>query len=90
MGLYDFRPEDVIDQRERFKVPKKLEPAVDEIISKIVGFKIYQCDPRVINLVVKWRKEKLGRTLDSNEPDNFLEKPKFIEELKEVLSKDLC
>ncbi len=84
--LYNFRPEDVIDQRERFKPAPRLEPAVDEVISHIVGQKIYQCDPRVLKLVVKWKK---GKSPDSMEPDNFLKNSNFINELKETLKKDL-
>ena len=47
-----------INQNERFIVPPKIEPSVDEIISKIVGKKIYTCDPRLLKLIVKWKKGK--------------------------------
>ena len=89
MSDYDLKPQDLINARERFNVPKPFEPVIDEVISKIVGKKICQRDPRLIKLIVKWRKEKLGRALDSMTPDNFLEKPAFIQELREVLSKPL-
>ncbi len=89
-SLYDFNPRDpnvtVLNPMDRFKVEKRLEPAIDVPISKVVGFKVYQCDPRVLKLVVKWKK---GKPQDSLEPDNFLENPKFIEELRQVLSENL-
>jgi len=65
--------------------PKKsIEPKVDEIVSKIVGKKIYTHDPRLIKLVVKWRKRK-----SIDEDDNFLKNPYFIKELKETLKGNL-
>ena len=60
--------------------------SVDELISKIVGKKIYTQDPRLLKLIVKWKK---GKSQDSPESDNFLEDPKKIAELKEVLNKNL-
>ena len=85
----DLKDAIIITPRDLNKQVKKLEPVVDEVISRIVGFKVYQLDPRIIKLVVKFRKEKLQRKLDSDEPDNFLENPTFIKELKEVLNKSL-
>ncbi len=82
-SLYQFKPSDVIDARERFKPPPKLEPVIDEIISKIVGKKIFTCDPRLIKLIVKWKRNK---PQNSMEPDNFLDNPDKIKELKEVLN----
>lgn len=82
----DIKPHEWINIRERFIPPPRLEPAVDEIISRIVGKKIYAQDPRLLKLIVKWKK---GKSQDSMEPDNFLENSEFIKELKEVLSKDL-
>ena len=81
----DIQPSEWINARERFIPPPKLEPPVDEIVSGIVGKKIYTHDPRLIKLVVKWKK---GKSQDSMEPDNFLQNPLFIKELKEVLLKD--
>ena len=83
----NLQPEEYINARERFMFPKKdLESPIDEIISKIVGKKIYVFDPRLIKLVVKWKKGKLS---DSMENDNFLQNPLFIKELKEVLNQNL-
>ena len=72
-----------INSRNMSRPLPKLEPKVDELVSKIVGFKVYQLDPRLIKLVVKWKK---GKSADSMGPDTFLENPAFIKELKEVLS----
>lgn len=71
--------------KQRLDMKPKLEPAIDEIISHIVGFKVYQCDPRVLKLIVKWKKSKSNE----NEPDNFLENPKFIEELNQTLNQKI-
>ena len=86
MGLYDFSAADIINARERFNVPPKLEPKVDDIVSKIVGFKVFQQDPRLIKLIIKW---KAGKSQDSKEPDNFLNDPLKIQELKDTLSKPI-
>lgn len=76
-----------INARIRVIPPQKMEPPIDEVISHIVGKKIYQQDPRLFKLILKWKKEK---PQDSMEPDNFLENENFIKELKEILSKELC
>jgi hypothetical protein len=83
---YDFKAEDIINARERFSVPKGVEPPVDEVVSKIVGRKIYLQDPRLLRLVVKWKRDKRP---ESMEADNFLSDPKKIEELRQVLNQDL-
>ena len=86
MDSYSFTAKDLINQRERFRPTSKLEPVVDEVISKIVGKKIFTLDPRLLKLVVKWKK---GKSENSMEPDNFLQDPKKIEELKQVLGQSL-
>lgn len=68
-----------INQRER---PSGIVvPKVDEIITKIVGKKVFATDPRLIKFVIQWRKNK---PIDSKEPDNFLRDPNFINELRKV------
>ena len=74
-----------INAKMRVIPPKRLEPAIDEVISRIVGKKIYQQDPRLMKLIVKWKK---GKSQDSMEADNFLEDSKKIEELRSVLIKE--
>lgn len=84
--LYDIRQADIINQRERFGPPKRLEPKIDEVVSKLVGRKIYQQDPRLIKLIVKWKKNKPEGSM---EPDNFLKDPRKVQELKQVLNTSL-
>jgi hypothetical protein len=72
--------------RRMFSQKAKIEPAIDIPVSQIVGRKIYQQDPRLIKLIVKWRRNK---PLDSTEPDNFLKDENNIKELKETLSQSL-
>lgn len=54
-------------------------PKVDPDVSKLVGHKIFTHDPRLIELVKKWRKNK-----DPEKPDNFLRDPSKVAELKKV------
>jgi len=61
--------------------PKPKEPAIDKLVSDIVGKPILMTDPRLINLVVKWKRQKN----DENMPDNFLSDPAKIDELKRTL-----
>lgn len=86
MGLYDFNPQDAINANERFKISPKLEPVVDEAVSKAAGKKIFIHDPRLIKLVVKWKKQSVNR--GEFQPDNFLQDPKKIAELKQVLNEE--
>jgi len=77
----------LINAREAFAPQvKKLEPKVDVVVSKIVGKKVFTRDPRLINLIVKWKKQKKG---GEDMPDNFLEDPKKREELKKALNVSL-
>jgi len=80
------KKEDLIYARDRFLPPKKLKPKVDMLISKVVGKTVLQRDPRLIKLIMKHRANK---PFDSKEPDNFLQKPKFIEELKKTFNSSL-
>jgi len=75
-----------INARERFLIPKKKEliPKIDGAVSKAIGFNVYARDPRLLKLIVKWKK---GKPQDSMESDNFLQNPEKIKELREVLSK---
>jgi hypothetical protein len=72
--------------RMRQDAPHPLEPVVDEVVSQIVGKKIYQLDPRLTKLILKWKKAKQG---GDDTPDNFLKDSKKIEELKTELCKSL-
>ena len=74
-----------IDARERFNVPKaNKERKVDELVSKAVGKTIYTNDPRVLKVIVGW-KQASGKKEDSSKPDNFLDDPVKVEELRKAL-----
>ena len=79
-----------LNPENRFKPAARsnLEPKVDEIVSKIVGRKIYLTDPRLLKLVIKWEQQS-GMTENSLESINHLADPHKINELKEVLSKPI-
>ena len=72
----------IISPRDMFVPKPRLEPAIDALISKAVGFKVYAQDPRVLKIIVSWKKNK---PTDSLEPDNYLKNPEFIKDLKEAL-----
>ena len=79
----DIRDDEWISSKERFNPPEeKREPAIDKVISEIVGKPIRVSDPRLLKLVVKYKQQ---RGKDDKSPDNFLENPEFIKELKETL-----
>jgi len=80
---YSVKPEDWVNLREAREQQKeeRKKPAIDRAVSDIVGKDILITDPRLINLVVKWTREKN----DLNTQDNFLQDPKKIEELKRTL-----
>ena len=56
------------------------ETPIDKVVSEIVGKPIKVNNPNLIKLIVKYKKLR-G---DSDEPDNFMENPDFIKELKEL------
>ena len=84
--MEDLRGVEFINSRERFGVPKRMEPPIDAVISRLVGRKIYAQDPRVMKLIVKWKGSKPA---DSMVPDNYLSDPRKVEELKSVLNQNL-
>ena len=51
-------------------------PKIDEPVSKIVGKKVLVNDPRLVKLVIKWKKSK-----DPDNEDNYLLDPAKREEL---------
>jgi hypothetical protein len=73
--------DEIININERVRPSAVFIPKVDEVITKIVGKKVFATDPKLIKLVVQYRKNK---PLDTKEPDNFLYDPNFIRELKKV------
>jgi hypothetical protein len=59
--------------------PKLSKARIDEPISRIVGKTIYATDPRLLRLIIKWKKAKPG---GDEQYDYFLRNPEFIKELK--------
>ena len=86
MTEFDWSTMEVVNANDRFKPPVRLEPQIDEVISKVVGRKILQCDPRVLKLIVKWKRNKPENSMEA---DNYLSDPAKIKELKEVLTGSL-
>ena len=63
---------------------KKREYHIDKEVSKIVGKKVLQNDPKLAKLCMKWRGSK---PVDGKEtPDNHLKDERKIKELKRTFS----
>lgn len=73
--------DEIININQRNRNSGIVIPKVDEIITKIVGKKVFATDPRLIKLVIQHRKNK---PMDSLAPDNHLQDPNFIKQLKEI------
>lgn len=72
---------------KQMNMPRPItKPKVDVIVSKIVGKTIYMTDPRLLKLVMKWKRAKQG---GEDEDDNFLKDPRKVQELKDVLGGNL-
>lgn len=80
--MEDFSQDEMINARDRFRPYSRLEPAVDNEVSKIIGKKVFAQDPRLIGLITKWKKER--KNPDEKVPDNFLKDPKKVEQLKQL------
>lgn len=79
--LEDFTKDDLINMRDMYKVEQKPGPTVDKLVSEIVGKTIYTTNQALIKKIAEWKKEK-G---ESDEPDNWMNDPQKIAELKEIL-----
>lgn len=77
---------DWISSRQIFVPPPKLEPKIDVVISKLIGKTVYMQDPRLTQLIVKWKKQRKG---DDDVPDNFLQDPAKINELRLAFNQSL-
>lgn len=76
-----------VNANQRFTPPPpKLALKIDVLISKIIGKTVYMQDPRLIRLIVKWKRKKKG---DDDMPDNYLDDPIKVKELKEVFRGNL-
>lgn len=80
----EFDPKDIVYSGQRFAPPKRLEPQVDLLVSDIVGQKVYSTDPRLIKVVIDFKKNNPGDRFDNNTSN-----PAFIKALREAFSKPL-
>ena len=73
-----------LNARDRFNLPAipKPEPKVDEIASQIARKKILVNDPRLMKLVIKYKRMKRN----TEETDEFFKDSRFIKELKETFA----
>lgn len=77
---------DWISNREMNKrVPVDATAKIDPDISHIVGKPIRVNDPRLVQLVVKWKK-KMNYDPDGTVAYNFTAQSGFVEELKQVFA----
>ena len=78
----NIKPSDWINARDRFNPPvvERIGPVIDKAVSDIVGKPIITTDPRLIKLVVKWKREKPSEEVY----ENYLDNPIHIQELKQV------
>lgn len=63
------------------------EPPVDDIISEIVGYKVYTTDPRILKTVVAFKRKRQGTNDDI--PDNLSENPEFIRAIKKAFEQPI-
>ena len=65
------------------RLPSKVAKTrkIDKEVSDALGKPVMANDPRLIRLVVKWKK-KTGSSADFEKPDNFMHTPGFLAELK--------
>lgn len=92
----ELKQSDFINSREAFRpdIKPKLAPQVDIVLSKLAGKTILANDPRVLRLIVEFKKktrrfqekafDNNGREYFIESNDNFSENPEFIKELKKI------
>lgn len=62
----------------------KRERKFDAEVTKILGKPVLVNDPRLIQLVVKWKKATASSADNTDKMDNFLRNPDFLVELRKV------
>jgi len=72
--------------KDEYRDLAKVQP--DPHISHIVGRPIPGNDPRLIRLVVKWKK-KTGNSEGTDRQDNFHRIPEFVKEVKETFNGEI-
>lgn len=92
----NIKQEDLINYKEAFRpqIKPKLEPKVDVELSRIAGKTILANDPRLLRLIVEFKKkqrrvqeehtDKNGKKYLIESQDNFMQNPEFIKRLKEL------
>lgn len=77
----EFEAKDLININTMNNVSSKSkEKKIDKLVSEAVGKTIYINNPTLIQKLVEWKKAK-----KDDEPDNFLDDPAKVEELKKIL-----
>jgi len=74
---------DVFNANQRFIVRPAAPAPVDKEVSRIVGREILATDPRLIQLVVKWKQED-NRGDDITTRNDYLYDAKRVNELKDA------
>lgn len=70
--------------RERNRPERvKTEPKIDPYVSKILGRPVLANDPRLVSLVVKFKKQR-GSAPEIDKMDNFMKDIDFLTELRKV------
>lgn len=64
----------------------KLERKFDAEVTKILGKPVLVNDPRLIQLVVKWKKATASSADNMGVMDNYLHNPDFLVELRKVFA----
>jgi len=67
------------------RVPVDTTAKIDPDISHIVGKEVRVNDPRLVQLIVKWKK-KMSYDPDGTIAYNFTQQSGFVEELKQVFN----
>ncbi|MCH7536055.1 MAG: hypothetical protein IH948_10025 [Bacteroidetes bacterium] len=81
---YSFNPKDAINANDRFRIGgEKRKPNIDVAVSKLVGKTILATDSKLIGIITKW---KAGKDQYSTQPDDFLNDPDKVKELKEAFA----
>lgn len=82
----DIQPNEWISNREMNRRPSaSLEEKYDPDISHIVGEKVRVNDPRLIQLVVQW-KRKINLDPDGTATYNFVHNADFVRDLKKLFN----
>jgi len=86
----DIKPNEWINAKQIHLPPKQsLKPPIDKEVSALVGKTVLARDPKLLNLIVKWKAKNQAIRARMTEVeavklnDNLMENQEFIKELKE-------